>query len=98
MEELPAAVMSGTLQAWGARTAPVLRTSVDTVEASDHRDADALLRITWLTAIEGYRDAAEAFARGDLDEGTRLAVAAKADWDAFSEEIDAIGERLRTYL
>jgi hypothetical protein len=97
MEELPAAVMAGTLQAWGIRAAPVLRTAVDTVEGSDHPDADELLRVTWLAGIEGYRDAAEAFARGDLDEGSRLAVAAKADWDAFSEEIDEIGERLRSY-
>ena len=97
MEELPAAVMSGTLEAWGIRAAPVLRIAVDTVEASDHPDADELLRITWLTAIEGYLRAAEAFARGDHDEGSRLAIAAKADWDAFSEEIDAIGDRLRTY-
>jgi hypothetical protein len=53
--------------------------------------------MTWLHAIEGYLQAAEAFARGDLEEGSRLAIAAKTGWDSFSEEIDAIGERLRTY-
>ena len=97
MEELPAASMSGTLQVWGIRAAPVLRSAVDAVRGSDHPGADELLRVTWLNAIEGYLHAAEAFARGDHDEGYRLAVAAKADWDAFSDEIDAIGERLRTY-
>lgn len=96
MEELQAAVMAGTLQAWGIRAAPLLRSAVDTVETSDHPDADELLQVTWLTAIEGFLQAAEAFARGDHDEGYNLAVAAKADWDAFSEEIDEIGERLRT--
>ena len=75
----------------------MLRIAVDTAQASDHPDADGLFKLMWLTAIEGYLHAAEAFAGGDLDEGSRLAVAAKADWDAFSDEIDGIGERLRRY-